>query len=143
MAFGISTRLPADVESPDSIVLEHDNTASGSTSVLVGSDVLILPSSAHEKFTVLVEERRREGALLTGGPHPPPALGALKPCPLKDRKQLAFDGLKWLPGTFPHASGCSSFGAAFSASLHHFTPEKRVARVWGGGTHCRSWRKLF
>lgn len=73
---------------------------------------------------------------------PPPALGALKPCSLKDRKQLAFDGLKWLPGTFPHASGCSSFGAAFSASLHHFTPEKRVARV-GGGTHCRSWRKLF
>lgn len=36
-----------------------------------GSDVLILPSSAHEKFTVLAEERRRKRARLTGDTPPP------------------------------------------------------------------------
>lgn len=120
-------------------MLEHDDRASGSSSVSAASDVLILPSSAHEKFTALAEERRRKRARLTGDtPPPPPHPRALKPCPLKDRKQLAFDGLKWLPGTFPHASGCSSFGAAVSASLHHFTPERGGWRGRAGaGGRCR------
>lgn len=50
---------------------------------------------------------------------------------LKDRKRL--------PGTFPHASGCSWFRAAVSTSLHHFTP---VRRQWGRGGAADSLEKL-
>lgn len=53
-----------------------------------------------------------------------------------------------VPGTFPHASGCSSLSlvCGWSVCLHHFTPGRRGRGGRGAGhaqPYCRSWRKLF
>lgn len=50
-----------------------------------------------------------------------------------------------VPGTFPHASGSTSFSlvCGWSVCLHHFTPGRRGRGAADSQAYCRSWRKLF
>lgn len=103
---------------------------------------MILPSSALEKGAVLAEERRRQRARLTGDP--PPLLSprwcsglhrAVEHCRLSDRKQLAFDELKWCLGLShtPQDAPQSGLQLAPLCSTSHQGEVVEVLVVWGGG----------